>query len=81
MIFKILSVIALVFIIYVVYRFLKYKDSEYKTYSINYRFKGDTWEFRIEARSWKEAEDRLRHIRSSSEVTGEIVLDFPIPHK
>jgi hypothetical protein len=46
-------------------------EPKYPTFIVEYRFKGQRWDVTFPAKSWEEAEARLRHI-SMGQVVGEL---------
>jgi hypothetical protein len=51
---------------------------EYKTYACEYPFAGSRWAFTIKARSFEEAEERLRQMPWAT-VNGQLMAVIPVP--
>ena len=52
-------------------------SSEYKTYLVDYRYKGKTWCLELAALSWEDAEARVRCLINAN-VAGEVGLKIPV---
>jgi hypothetical protein len=49
------------------------ESQDYKTYLVDYRYKGSTWCLELKATSWEDARARLRCLVNAS-VEGELAL-------
>jgi hypothetical protein len=50
----------------------------YKTYTCEYPFEGGRWVFTIKARSFEEADARLKQMPWAT-VSGELMMTLPVP--
>ena len=53
-------------------------SSEWKTYLVDYRYKGQTWCLEMRATSWEDARARVRCLINAN-VEGEVALKIPVP--
>ena len=53
-------------------------SEEYKTYLVDYRYKGSTWCIELKATSWEDAQARLRCLVNAN-VEGELALKIYVP--
>jgi hypothetical protein len=53
-------------------------SSEYKTYLVDYRYKGQEYCLELAAVSWEDAEARVRCLINAN-VAGEVALKIPVP--
>ena len=52
--------------------------NEYKTYLVDYRYKGQTWCIELTATSWEDAQARVKCLVNAN-VAGEVALKIPVP--
>ena len=52
-------------------------DGDYKAYACEYTFGNSQWALTIHARSWEEAEERLKRIGAFGRVKGEHITTIP----
>lgn len=53
-------------------------DGGFKKYVVEYTFGNSRWGLLIDARSWEEAEERLRRIGAYGRIEGEHVATVPV---